>query len=220
MNDDMKRCIYKSGDFDWTELIEWELAQASYLSVMKQLKAWCRIKNWKMFKISVKALESEHLKFCQAAQNYLHMKNQFVGFEMPYFQQELDDTIASVCQTYGKRFAPKIDKLGLPWAKHELDLNHYEAFFDNTEKRLPVCFHGNPNKSDKSTMTLASVTVIESHKSGQTTTTSEESETCMQNFKCLQPQIKTSEYLYPNSPKEQHTLNPITEGIKPQFQPF
>ena len=42
----MRKNLILGNNSDWWELMEWEMAQASYLKAIKTLKIWCIMKSW------------------------------------------------------------------------------------------------------------------------------------------------------------------------------
>ena len=123
----MKRVLDQGDNWQWTDLLEWENAQHRYLSVIKKLKIWCVMKNWKRMKYYTNLLEKEHTYFLICYENGKRLSCPYTDCDYDYLGRQLEDTISAVIRQYGKRFVPKLDLFNVPWGSCPYKLDHLTA---------------------------------------------------------------------------------------------
>ena len=120
----MERVLDLGDNWLWRDLLERENAQLRHLSVIKKLKIWCVMKNWKQMKFYTKLLEKEHSYFLICYYNGKRLSCPFTDCDYDYLGRQLEDTISAVIRQYGERFVPKLDLSDVPWGSCPYKLDH------------------------------------------------------------------------------------------------
>ena len=96
----MKRVLEQGDNWQWTDLLEWEDAQQRYLSVIKKLKIWSVMKNWKKMKLYTKLLKEKHFYFLICYENGKRLSCPYTDCDYDYLGRQLENTIEAVTRQY------------------------------------------------------------------------------------------------------------------------